>query len=137
MKFLSINNFVNETLKLAPNTKQINIVFSVKEAIEDKFNKLSVTPLLIILTGETKEVCDYNKILEKYGEEIKLTLPKTVKSKNGYANLQISTESTYSEKFESYYYKRQYGDLTNKVITKAIESKEQKEKHESVEVLDI
>ena len=137
MKFLSINNFVNATLKLEPKTSQINIVFSIKDAIEDKFNKLNVTPLLIILTTEERIVYDYNKMLEKYGEEIKLTLPKTTKSKNGYANLQISTESSYSEKYDTYYYKRQYGDLTNKVITKAIESKEQKDKHEIVEVLDL
>ena len=40
-------------------------------------------------------------------------------------------------KYDTYYYQRQYGDITNKVITKAIESQEQKQEHDKVEVLDI
>ena len=56
-----------------------------------------------------------------------LPLPKPDRSKNGYANIQIKTESSYSEKYDTYYYQRQYGDITNKVITKEIESQEQKQ----------
>ena len=139
MKFLSVNNFVNTTMKIEQNTSQINVVFSVKDAIEDKFGKISANPLLIVITKAdgNKEIWDYNTILEKYEEEIKITLPKTERSKNGYANMQISTTSTYSEKYQTYYYKKQYGDLTSKVITKAIESLDQKRQHDVIAVLDI
>ena len=51
--------------------------------------------------------------------------------------MQISTVATYSEKFQTYFYKKQYGDLTNKVIAKAVDSQEQKRKHDQAEVLDI
>ena len=126
-------------MKIEQNTSQINVVFSVKDAIEDKFGKINAIPLLIVITkaDNNKEVWDYNTILEKYEEEIKITLPKTERSKNGYANIQISTDSTYSEKYQTYYYKKQYGDLTSKVITKAIESLDQKRQHDVIAVLDI
>ena len=141
MRFLSVNQLVNETLKIVAKTKQINIVFSLKENVKDKFNNSCAFPLLVILnTEEGKQVWDYNTIVEKYGEEIRITVPNTKNNKNGYTNLQISTEPSYSEKYKSYFYQRQYGDLTNKVILKAIESEEQKEqKHKKVniEVLDI
>ena len=134
MKFLSTTNFVNTTLKLNSKITQINIVYSVKYIVEDKFGKVGAIPLLIVITDDIgKQVWDYNTIIEKYGEEIKITLPKPDRSKNGYANIQIKTESSYSEKYDTYYYQRQYGDITNKVITKAIESQE----HDKVEVLDI
>ena len=134
MKFLSTTNFVNTTLKLNSKITQINIVYSVKDIVEDKFGKVGAIPLLIVITDDIgKQVWDYNTIIEKYGEEIKITLPKPDRSKNGYANIQIKTESSYSEKYDTYYYQRQYGDITNKVITKAIESQE----HDKVEVLDI
>ena len=71
MKFLSVNNFVNTTMKLEPKTTQINIVYAIKDAIEDKFGKVSAIPLLIFLTkseGLNKEILDYNQIIEKYGE---------------------------------------------------------------------
>lgn len=138
MKFLSTTNFVNTTLKLNSKITQINIVYSVKDIVEDKFGKVGAIPLLIVITDDIgKQVWDYNTIIEKYGEEIKITLPKPDRSKNGYANIQIKTESSYSEKYDTYYYQRQYGDITNKVITKAIESQEQKQEHDKVEVLDI
>ena len=139
MKFLSVNNFVNTTMKIADKTSTINVVFSVINSKEDKYGKISATPLLIVLTdyeGE-KEVWDYNKILEKYGEELRLSLPKTDKTKNGMANLEINTASQYSEKFQAYFYNRQYGKLSDKVVTKAIESQEQKKRHEVVKELDI
>ena len=136
MKFLSISEFVKETLKQAEKTTQINVVFSVNDAKEDKFGKIGAIPLLIFVTKDAnKEIWDYKTIKEKYGEEIKLTLPKPTRIKNGYANIIIYTEATYSEKFQTYYYKRCYGDLTNKVITKAIES--QRQAQEQIEVLDI
>ena len=135
---LSTTNFVNTTLKLNSKITQINIVYSVKDIVEDKFGKVGAIPLLIVITDDIgKQVWDYNTIIEKYGEEIKITLPKPDRSKNGYANIQIKTESSYSEKYDTYYYQRQYGDITNKVITKAIESQEQKQEHDKVEVLDI
>ena len=139
MKFLSVNNFVNTTMKIEDKATTINIVFSTKDSVEDKFGKINVIPLLIVITkGDgNKEIWDYNLILEKYEEEIKISLPKTEKSKNGYANMQISTASTYSERFQTYYYKKQYGDLTSKVIAKAVDSQEQKRKHDQIEVLDI
>ena len=136
--WLSTTNFVNTTLKLNSKITQINIVYSVKDIVEDKFGKVGAIPLLIVITDDIgKQVWDYNTIIEKYGEEIKITLPKPDRSKNGYANIQIKTESSYSEKYDTYYYQRQYGDITNKVITKAIESQEQKQEHDKVEVLDI
>ena len=55
----------------------------------------------------------------------------------GYPNIQISTASTYSEKYQTYFYKKQYGDLTNKVIAKATESQDQKQQHDVIDVLDI
>ena len=137
---LSVNNFVNTTLKLEPKTTQINIVYAIKDAIEDKFGKVSAIPLLIFLTkseGGNKEILDYNQIIEKYGEDLKITLPKPERSRNGYANMQIDTESTYSEKYQTYYYKKQYGDLTNKVVSKATESQDMKQQHDVIEVLDI
>ena len=140
MKFLSVNNFVNATMKLEPNTTQINIVFLIREAIEDKFGKVNAIPLLIFLTkiNETnKTIMDYNQIIEKYGEELKISLPKPDRSRNGYANIQISTASTYSEKYQTYFYKKQYGDLTNKVVAKATESQDQKQQHDVIDVLDI
>ena len=140
MKFLSVNNFVNTTLKLEPKTTQINIVFSVRDATEDQFGKVSAIPLLIFLTKKedvNKIILDYNQIIEKYGEDLKITLPKPERSRNGYANMQISTESTYSEKYQTYYYRKQYGDLTNKVVAKAIESQDMKQQHDVVDVLDI
>ena len=140
MKYLSVNNFVNTTMKLEPSTTQINIVFSVRDAIEDQFGKVSAIPLLIFLTkgnNANKEILDYNQIIEKYGEDLKITLPKPERSRNGYANMQISTNSTYSEKYQTYYYRKQYGDLTNKVVAKATESQDMKQQHDVVDVLDI
>ena len=140
MKYLSVNNFVNTTMKMEPNTTQINIVFSVRDAIEDKFGKVSAIPLLIFLTKAneaTKEILNYNQIIEKYGEDLKITLPKPERSRNGYANIQINTGSTYSEKYQTYYYRKQYGDLTNKVVAKATESQDMKQQHDVVDVLDI
>ena len=140
MKFLSVNNFVNTTVKIEPDTTQINIVYSIKDAIEDKFGKVSAIPLLIFITkkNETnKMILDYNQIIEKYGEELRITLPKPERSRNGYANIQISTESTYSEKYQTYFYRKQYGDLTNKVVAKATESQDMKQEHDVVDVLDI
>ena len=46
MKFLSANNFVNTTLKLEPKAKRVNVVFSVKETVEDKFGKINAIPIL-------------------------------------------------------------------------------------------
>ena len=140
MKYLSVNNFVNTTMKMEPNTTQINIVFSVRDAIEDKFGKVAAIPLLIFLTKTNeanKEILNYNQIIEKYGEDLKITLPKPERSRNGYANIQINTDSTYSEKYETYYYRKQYGDLTNKVVAKATESQDMKQQHDVVDVLDI
>ena len=139
MKFLSVNNFVNTTVKIEDNATIINVVFSTKDSAEDKYGKINVVPLLIVISKEdnSKVIWDYNTIIEKYEEEIKISLPKCEKSKNGYANMQISTIAAYSEKFQTYFYKKQYGDLTNKVIAKAIESQEQKKKHDQIEVLDI
>ena len=51
--------------------------------------------------------------------------------------MQFSTEATYSEKYQTYFFKRQYGDLTNKVIAKANESQDQKNTHEQTEILDL
>ena len=34
MKFLSVNNFVNTTMKIVDKATTINVVFSVKEAVE-------------------------------------------------------------------------------------------------------
>ena len=140
MKYLSVNNFVNTTMKIEPSTTQINIVFSVRDATEDQFGKVSAIPLLIFLTkgnNANKEILDYNQIIEKYGEDLKITLPKPERSRNGYANIQISTNSTYSEKYQTYYYRKQYGDLTNKVVAKATESQDMKQQHDVVDVLDI
>ena len=125
---------------MEPSTTQINIVFSVRDAIEDQFGKVSAIPLLIFLTKDNnanKEILDYNQIIEKYGEDLKITLPKPERSRNGYANIQISTNSTYSEKYQTYYYRKQYGDLTNKVVAKATESQDMKQQHDVVDVLDI
>ena len=139
MKYLSVNNFVNTTIKIEDKAIQINVVFSTKDSVEDKFGKINVIPLLIVITKDdnSKDVWDYDTILEKYEDAIKIGLPKCDKSKNGYANMQISTIGTYSEKFQTYFYKKQYGDLTNKVIAKAVDSQEQKRKHDQAEVLDI
>ena len=71
MKFLSANNFVNTTLKLEPKAKRINVVFSVKETVEDKFGKINAIPLLVFISKEEdKDIWDYNTIIEKYGEPI-------------------------------------------------------------------
>ena len=139
MKYLSVNNFVNTTIKIEDKAIQINVVFSTKDSFEDKFGKINVIPLLIVITKDdnNKVVWDYDTILEKYEDDIKIGLPKCDKSKNGYANMQISTASTYSERYQTYYYKKQYGDLTNKVIARAVDSQEQKRKHEQIAVLDI
>ena len=51
--------------------------------------------------------------------------------------MQFSTEATYSEKYQTYFFRRQYGDLTNKVINKANESQDQKLAHEQTEILDL
>ena len=138
MKFLSANNFVNITLKIEPKAIKINVVFAVKEAVEDKFGKVNAIPLLVFISKEEgKDIWDYNTIIEKYGEPILISLPKPEKNKNGYANMQFSTEATYSEKYQTYFFKRQYGDLTNKVIAKANESQDQKLAHEQTEILDL
>ena len=139
MKYLSVNNFVNTTIKIEDKAIQINVVFSTKDSVEDKFGKINAIPLLIVITKDdnSKVVWDYDTILEKYEDDIKLSLPKCEKSKNGYDNMQISTIGTYSEKFQTYFYKKQYGDLTNKVIAKAVDSQEQKRKCDQAEVLDI
>ena len=110
------------------------------DAIEDKFGKVNAIPLLIFLTkiNETnKTILDYNQIIEKYGEELKISLPKPDRSRNGYANIQITTTSTYSEKYQTNFYKKQYGDLTNKVVAKATKSQDQKQQHDVIDVLDI
>ena len=125
---------------MEPNTAQINIVYSVRDANEDKFGKVAAIPLLIFLTQANepnKVILNYNQIIEKYGEELKITLPKPEISRNGFANIQIDTNSTYSEKYQTYYYKKQYGDLTNKVVAKATESQDMKQQHDVIDVLDI
>ena len=138
MKFLSANNFVNTTLKLEPKAKRINVVFSVKETVEDKFGKINAIPLLVFISKEEdKDIWDYNTIIEKYGEPILISLPKPEKNKNGYANMQFSTEATYSEKYQTYFFRRQYGDISNRVVNKANESQEQKLAHEQTEILDL
>ena len=138
MKFLSANNFVNTTLKLEPKAKRINVVFSVKEAVEDKFGKINAIPLLVFISKEEdKDIWDYNTIIEKYGEPILISLPKPEKNKNGYVNMQFSTEATYSEKYQTYFFRRQYGDISNRVVTKANESHNQKLAHEQTEILDL
>ena len=138
MKFLSANNFVNTTLKLEPKAKRINVVFSVKETVEDKFGKINAIPLLVFISKEEdKDIWDYNTIIEKYGEPILISLPKPEKNKNGYANMQFSTEATYSEKYQTYFFRRQYGDISNRVVNKANESHNQKLAHEQTEILDL
>ena len=113
-------------------------MFSAKEATEDKFGKVNAIPLLVFITKDAeKDIWDYNTIIEKYGEPILISLPKPEKNKNGYANMQFSTEATYSEKYQTYFFRRQYGDLTNKVIAKANESQDQKLAHEQTEILDL
>ena len=66
-----------------------------------------------------------------------MSLHGTSIDQQGYANIQISTASTYSEKYQTYFYKKQYGDLTNKVVAKATESQDQKQQHDVIDVLDI
>ena len=138
MKFLSANNFVNTTLKLEPKAKRVNVVFSVKETVEDKFGKINAIPLLVFISKEEdKDIWDYNTIIEKYGEPILISLPKPEKNKNGYVNMQFSTEATYSEKYQTYFFRRQYGDISNRVVNKANESQNQKLAHEQTEILDL
>ena len=138
MKFLSANSFINTTLKLEPKAKRINVVFSVKEIVEDKFGKINAIPLLVFISKEEdKDIWDYNTIIEKYGEPILISLPKPEKNKNGYVNMQFSTEATYSEKYQTYFFRRQYGDISNRVVNKANESQNQKLAHEQTEILDL
>ena len=139
MKFLSVNQFVAATSKIVPKIKKMNNVFNVKEAREDKFGKYNALPLLIFIfksEGE-KEIWTFNDIVSKYEEEISITVPKPEKSKNGYCNLQISTEPVYMEKYQTSYYKRFYSGLTLKVIEKAEESQQQKKESEKTEDLDL
>ena len=131
MKFFSVNQFVAATSKILPKIE--------KEAREDKFGKYNALPLLIFIfksEGE-KEIWTYNDIVSKYEEEISITVPKPEKSKNGYCNIQISTEPVYMEKYQTSYYKRFYSGLTLKVIEKAEESQQQKKESEKTEDLDL
>ena len=139
MKFFSVNQFVAATSKIVPKIEKINVVFNVKEAREDKFGKYNALPLLIFIfksEGE-KEIWTYDDIITKYEEEISITVPKQEKSKNGYCNIQISTEPIYMEKYDTYFYKRFYSRLTVKVIKKVEESLQQKKESEKIEDLDL
>ena len=128
----------SSALKIEPKTTKINVVFSIKDAAEDKFGKVNAIPLLVFITKEEgKDIWDYNTIIDKYSEPILISLPKPEKNKNGYANMQFSTEATYSEKYQTYYFRRQYGDISSKVVTKANESQDQKIAHEQTEILDL
>ena len=139
MKFFSVNQFVAATSKIVPKIEKINIVFNVKEAKKDKFGKYNALPLLIFIfksEGE-KEIWTYDDIITKYEEEISITVPKPEKSKNGYCNIQISTEPIYMVKYDTYFYKRFYSRLTVKVIKKVEESLQQKKESEKIEDLDL
>ena len=138
MKYMSVTQFVEETNKTTHDISKINIVYNVNNAKQDQFGKLTCTPLIIVLTknnGE-KEILDFNMILERYGEQIKVSLPKPNIEVNGFANMQISTTTFYSEKFNNCYYPKTYATLSQNVVRKAKESQKQQQQHEEGEMLD-
>lgn len=109
MIFYTVNKFVSEILSINPEVKNIVIAYLLKENAIDKFNKVIVKPLLIVLeTDNDKIKMNYDQILEQFGEAIAINLVKETTEKLGVALCSISTQAKTSKKFNVDYYQKQF-----------------------------
>ena len=116
----------------------IYVVYQIKDAVEDKFGKLSCPPSLIILNKtNNKEVWDMEKIESKFNDTIFITLPKPTCETQGFGNIKISTQAEYSTKFGTNYYPKKYETMSINAVKRARESIATKQKKEQDEMLDI
>ena len=132
MKFYSVNFFVDTIKGMEPETKTINIIYQVKDATEDKFGKLTCTPILIVLTKT-----DMCMIESKFGDSVYVSLPKPLGENQGFANMKITTQAEYSAKFGTNYYPKKYEGMTANVVKVARDSLAMKLKKEQGEILDL
>ena len=138
MKFYSVNFFVETIKGMEPDTKTINIIYQVKDANEDKFGKLSCSPVLIVLTkDDKKEIWDMNMIETKFNDTIFVTLPKPLGDIQGFANVKIIAKAEFSAKFGTNYYPKKYEGMTANVVKIARESIVANKKRENEEMLDL
>ena len=129
MIYYTVIKFVSEISALYPDVDNIIVSYMTKECVNDKFEKNTVFPLLIILETDNKEKIklDYDKICEQFTETIALTLPHETIAKLGVALCSISTSPKYSKKFEQEYYEKKFIYPGTKLINEVNEIYKKKE----------
>ena len=139
MKFLSIYSFIQEITSKFPETKTVYLTFIGNKAKEDKFGKLTATPILIYLVQNDGEKIrlNYDKILDLFDDTVSVSLYKGMITNQGVACVSISTEAKFSDKYNCNFYPRTYVSPGPNVIKETREEAAKVEEAKKPQVFDI
>ena len=139
MKFLSIYSFIQEITSKFPETKTVYLTFIGNKAKEDKFGKLTATPILIYLIQNDGEKIklNYDKILDLFDDTVSVSLYKGMITNQGVACVSISTEAKFSDKYNCNFYPRTYVSPGPNVIKETREEAAKVEEAKKPQVFDI
>ena len=139
MKFLSIYSFIQEITSKFPETKTVYLTFLGNKAKEDKFGKITATPILIYLVQNDGEKIrlNYDKILDLFDDTVSVSLYKGMITNQGVACVSISTEAKFSDKYNCNFYPRTYVSPGPNVIKETREEAAKVEEAKKPQVFDI
>ena len=139
MKFLNVYDFIQELVAKYSETKTVFFTFIGNKAKEDKFGKLSATPILIYLIKNDGEKIrlDHDAILDLFGDTISVSLYKGMITNQGVACISISTEVKFSEKYKCNFYPRTYVSPGPNIIKETREEAAKVEEAKKPQVFDI
>ena len=139
MKFLSIYSFIQEITSKFPETKTVYLTFLGNKAKEDKFGKITATPILIYLIQNDGEKIklNYDKILDLFDDTVSVSLYKGMITNQGVACVSISTEAKFSDKYNCNFYPRTYVSPGPNVIKETREEAAKVEEAKKPQVFDI
>ena len=139
MKFLNVYDFIQELVAKYSETKTVFFTFIGNKAKEDKFGKLSATPILIYLIKNDGEKIrlDHDAILDLFGDTISVSLYKGMITNQGVACISISTEAKFSEKYKCNFYPRTYVSPGPNIIKETREEAAKVEEAKKPQVFDI
>ena len=139
MKFLNIYNFIQEVVAKYSETKTVYFTFIGNKAKEDKFGKLSATPILIYLiqNDDEKIRLNHDAILDLFDDTISVTLYKGMITNQGVACISISTEAKFSEKYNCNFYPRTYVSPGPNIVKETREEAAKVEEAKKPQVFDI
>ena len=139
MKFLNIYDFIQEVVAKYSETKTVYFTFIGNKAKEDKFGKLSATPILIYLiqNDDEKIRLNHDAILDLFDDTISVSLYKGMITNQGVACMSISTEAKFSEKYNCNFYPRTYVSPGPNIVKETREEAAKVDEANKPQVFDI